>query len=89
LEFEWDETKAASNLVKHDLSFSDAIQVFYDPSHVVMDATREVNEEIRLKAIGMLGQGLVTVIFTNRAGKIRLISARRCNKPEERIYGDR
>jgi uncharacterized protein len=89
MEFEWDDNKAALNKAKHDLSFLDAIQVFQDPFCLLMDTSRDENQEQRMKAIGLVEQGLVTVVYTNRDRKIRVISARRSNKPEERTYGNR
>ena len=31
MRFEWDEKKAAANLRKHEVSFDEAVTVFYDP----------------------------------------------------------
>ena len=39
IRFEWDETKAESNLRKHGIDFDDAIEVFYDP-HAVFEQDR-------------------------------------------------
>jgi uncharacterized DUF497 family protein len=38
--FEWDDAKAASNLAKHDIAFSEAIRVFRDPAYVDLDVSR-------------------------------------------------
>jgi uncharacterized DUF497 family protein len=37
IRFEWDEAKNLSNQSKHDVSFAEASQVFFDPFHVVVD----------------------------------------------------
>lgn len=34
MRFEWDETKNSSNQQKHDVSFEEAKEVFYDPLHI-------------------------------------------------------
>lgn len=34
MRFEWDANKAASNFLKHGVSFDEATEVFYDPSAV-------------------------------------------------------
>ena len=34
MQFEWDEAKAAANLIKHHISFEEAITVFDDPLYV-------------------------------------------------------
>lgn len=87
--FEWDDNKAALNEAKHDLSFMDAVQVFHDLCYVVIDTTRAEDNEVRAKAVGLVGDELVTVVYTHRDSNVRIISARRSNKIEERTYGDR
>jgi hypothetical protein len=36
-DFEWNATKAAANVVKHGVSFEEAITAFEDPRHVLVD----------------------------------------------------
>ncbi|MBJ7318055.1 MAG: BrnT family toxin [Brevundimonas sp.] len=88
LEFEWDEAKAQSNLAKHAVPFAYAVHVFVDPDCVDIDASRTADGEDRRKAVGRIGAHLYAVVYTRRAGRIRLISARRCNRSEEKAYGD-
>jgi uncharacterized protein len=85
--FEWDDAKAASNLIKHGIAFSEAIRVFRDPLCVDVDVFRSEDQESRWKAIGTIQGRLFTVVYTVRAGVTRLISARRCNSSERRLYG--
>jgi uncharacterized protein len=87
--FEWDDAKAASNFAKHGLAFNEAIRLFNDPEHVVVATFRELDNESRFKAIGRIGARLYTVVFTRRGELKRIISARRSNAPEEKLYGDR
>jgi uncharacterized DUF497 family protein len=88
-DFEWDEAKAANNLAKHKLSFWSARFVFADPKMVVVDAARTADGESRCKAIGAYQGKLYAVVFVLRDGVCRLISARRTNAKEDRIYGNR
>jgi len=45
-EFEWDPAKAASNLEKHGVSFTEAATVFFDPlSLTVPDPEHSVGEQ--------------------------------------------
>ncbi len=45
-EFDWDPAKAAANLVKHNVSFEDALLVFADPLALSrLDDPTEANEE--------------------------------------------
>jgi uncharacterized DUF497 family protein len=81
--FEWDENKNKANLSKHGYDFDDASQVLYEP--VVLYRSDRNNEE-RWIAVGSLNARLVAVIFARRAEIIRIISARRARKNEERAY---
>jgi uncharacterized protein len=81
--FEWDENKSKANLSKHGYDFDDASQVFYGP--VVLYRSDRSNEE-RWIAVGSLEDHLIAVIFTCREKVIRIISARRARKHEERTY---
>jgi uncharacterized DUF497 family protein len=85
--FEWDAVKARSNLRKHKISFEDASEVFEDPDHDITDVTQPEYDEERFRAIGMLKNGrLVTVIYTHRGRKRRIISAWKATKNEQRDY---
>jgi hypothetical protein len=81
--FEWDDRKSDLNFAKHGIDFEDAIQVFYGP--IILHPSDRNNEE-RWIAIGFLEERLVTVVFTRRQDVIRIISARRARKNEERAY---
>jgi uncharacterized DUF497 family protein len=81
--FEWDDDKSRANLDKHGIDFDDASEVFYGPA-VLRQSDR--NNEERWIAIGFLERRLITVVFTRRAGLIRIISARRARENEEREY---
>ena len=87
LELEWDDVKAQSNLAKHGVPFSYAARAFLDADGVDFDVSRSGDREARRKAVGMIEGRLFIVVYTLRDGRRRLISARRCNAGEERIYG--
>jgi uncharacterized protein len=89
VDFEWDEAKDRSNHARHSISFSEAIAIFADPKMVVLDASRERDQESRSKAIGMIEGRIFVVVFTERKSATRVISARRANRVEERMYGNR
>jgi uncharacterized DUF497 family protein len=88
-DFEWDDAKAQSNEEKHGITFADAIAVFADPDAVRLDVSRSEEGEERFKTVGRIDGKLFVVVFTERAGAIRVISGRRANKKEEQAYGDR
>jgi uncharacterized protein len=84
--FEWDDAKAASNLVKHGIGFDAAKAVFRDPFAVEFEDRTAEYGEIRLKIIGMAGGHLLSVIYTERQERIRMISARKADRTERQIY---
>jgi uncharacterized DUF497 family protein len=43
--------------------------------------------EVRRKVVGMIEERLFTVVYTERDGVTRIISARRCNAKEGKLYG--
>src|SRR5882757_388469 len=81
--FDWDERKSRSNLAKHGIDFDSAVEIFYGP--VVLFRSDRNNEE-RWIAVGSSENRLIAVVFTRRAEVIRIISARRARKNEERAY---
>jgi uncharacterized protein len=87
LEFEWDEDKASSNEKKHRVTFEEAASVFADPLAAIFDDEDHSDEEQREIIVGHSAKNrLLLVCFTERAGAIRIISARRATKGEHRDY---
>ncbi len=85
--FEWDDDKALRNQAKHYVEFAYVSNVFLDPNRADIDVSRMEDRETRRKAIGLIEGRLLTVVYTVRAGSIRIISARRSNPLESRLYG--
>ena len=86
LDFVWDDAMFASNELKHGIKFDWAADVFFDWYRVDFDVSREDQHEVRRKVVGAIEGILVTVVYTPRAGGIRLISARKANSTEVRRY---
>ena len=85
--FEWDDAKAAANLVKHGVSFDEAKTVFDDPLFVDFYDPEHSVEEHRYITIGESKQGrLLIVAYTQRDEAIRLISAREVTSTEREAY---
>ena len=82
--FEWDDNKAANNLRKHGVSFVEASTVFADPAGI--DEEDDDPDEERWKRIGLTQSGLLSVIYTERASRIRIISARKATRHEQDSY---
>lgn len=88
-EFEWDAEKAKRNLRMHGVSFPAASGVFLDPLRLEDADTREDYGEERYVTIGFASQVLLVVVFTLREKRIRIISARKANRNEEKEYRNR
>jgi uncharacterized DUF497 family protein len=85
-EFEWDEAKAEANLRKRKISFQQAQSVFDDIFAVVEQDLTEEYGESRFLATGMVGGLVITVVYTERGERFRIISARRATSYEHREY---
>jgi uncharacterized DUF497 family protein len=87
IEFEWDEKKNAINIRKHGIGFEEAVMVFFDPGHSeIYDNVHSGFFEDRRKVFGLAGPVPVMVGYTERNGRIRIISARKATRAEEEAY---
>ncbi len=83
--FEWERTKAQGNFEKHHVTFEEAAEVFFDPFYQLGDATD--NNEQREFIIGeSLSQRLLLVVYLERSGRTRIISARPATLAERKLY---
>ena len=88
LTFEWDEAKNQRNIEKHKMSFRLASLIFNNENLFIKQDTRFDYGEDRYVAIGEIKAILtiITVVFTKRNQKIRIISARIASKKEKNSY---
>jgi uncharacterized protein len=89
IQFEWDKDNAAAHLKKHKISLETAARVFADPFALTAQDRIE-NGEQRWQTIGTVEGQLVllvahTVTESEDEGSevIRIISARRADKPDK------
>lgn len=87
MEFEWDEAKNHQNIAKHGIDFVDARSIFDKPVLLRPDNRKDYGEN-RLIATGVMNDIVVVMTFTLREERIRIISARKANKHERKIYQD-
>jgi uncharacterized DUF497 family protein len=88
MDFEWDRDKAKSNQKKHRIDFADAVTVFDDLNTITIDDPH--HDEPRFVTIGMDAYGrLLVVVYTWCEENIRLISARKATKLEQKYYGSK
>ncbi len=87
MSFQWNPGKAVSNAEKHGVSFEEAVTVFGDPLAVtILDPDHSLGEYRFLTTGLSSAQRLLVVSHTERAGEIRLISARLATRQERRNY---
>ena len=86
LDFEWDDFKASENVRNHGVSFAQAALAFRDPFAVEWMDRREAYGEERIILLGMARNHVLTVVYTERVERIRIISARRATKDEQDLY---
>jgi uncharacterized DUF497 family protein len=83
--YEWDEHKRAANLRDHGVDFGDARHFDWETAVITID-DREDYGELREMALGFIGMRLHVMIFTRRAGNVRIISLRKAHRTEVRRY---
>ena len=83
--FVWDSEKAIINKKKHKVSFETAARVFLDENLVDDIDDFHSDLEDRFKIIGKVGT-ILTVIYTERGDRNRIISARSATKKEVKKY---
>ena len=85
MEFEWNDAKDASNQHKHRIGFREAAEIFRGYVLIVED-TRHDYSERRLVALGEYDGEVIRVVFTERGGKIRIITAWKANRNDRKTY---
>lgn len=75
MDFEWDDRKARENIAKHGVSFELATRAFEDPKLVLAEDLVPSRTEPRYFAFGRVRGGVLTVRFTVRVQRVRIIGA--------------
>jgi len=87
LYFDWDNSKAWTNLVKHHVTFEEAMTVFGDPQSDRFEDLDHSDTEVRYLLRGYSQQRrLLVVVYTERGSIIRIISARSATRQERRQH---
>jgi uncharacterized protein len=87
MEYEWDRRKAAANLRKHGVSFSDAATVFGDPLAITFADPDHSLGEYRYITFGLSQlDRLLVVSHSQRLDRTRIINARLMTRHERKIY---
>ena len=87
MRFEWNPDKARRNFLKHGISFREAITTFRDPLSVTYPDPDHSFRERRYVIIGLSSEGRILIVsHTERVSRIRIISARKATRNEQRFY---
>ena len=92
MEFEWDDTKAESNFKKHGVRFSEAATIWLDTNALEMPDIEHSQDEARWIRLGLSHKWkAIVVVYVEKVEgkKLRIISARKAEKSEEKIYSER
>ena len=89
LRFEWDLNKAKTNIEKHGISFEEATTVFADEQAVLFDDPDHSEDEDRSILLGFSAMAKMLIVchcLREEGNVIRIISARKATKTEEKQY---
>lgn len=85
--FEWDKGDVDKSYQKHGITPNEAEEIFLDEGILMLEDIEHSKVEERFKAIGRIIKGeILLVAFTIRGNNIRIISARKANYKERRLY---
>jgi uncharacterized DUF497 family protein len=85
--FEWDARKERANVRAHGVDFEEARSAFGDPlGRVRADPDHSRGEERFLLLSRSTRMRFLVTVFTERPGRIRIISSRRATPREVRDY---
>jgi uncharacterized DUF497 family protein len=85
MRYEWNSRKNQINYEKHGLNFKDAETIFSSRTVSFIDDREDYSEE-RFITLGELHKRVVVVVHTQRGEFTRIISMRRANEREKKIY---
>ena len=88
MEFDWDAAKNEANLKKHGIGFDEAIHIFDGPTLTRADDRQDYGENRNISLGALSPDAVLVVVHTGRRGKTRLISARKANRRERKMYHD-
>lgn len=83
--FQWDPKKDAANRAKHGIGFREAAEIFRGVVMLAEDARHDYGER-RLVALGRYDNEVIRVVFTERDGDIRIISAWKAGRHDRETY---
>lgn len=92
IQFQWDATKSHTNEQKHDVSFEEAQTVFADEAGLLIHDPDHSHQEDRFVLLGLSSSLRALVVchcYPEGDDVIRIISARKANRREHKLYMER
>jgi uncharacterized DUF497 family protein len=87
--FDWDKGNIEKNWERHKVSVIECEEVFFNEPLVVQEDDVHSTSENRYYAVGRTNdERYLFIVFTIRANKMRVISARDMSNRERRIFGE-
>jgi len=88
--FDWDENKNAANILKHGVSFYEAMTVFDDDNALYKPDAANSDDEDRFIILGLSSNPRLLIVchcYRESEKVIRIISARKATSSERDQYG--
>jgi len=92
IRFEWDKTKSLENQKKHKISFEEAQTIFVDENALLIHDLDHSDEEDRFVLLGMSAKIKILAVchcYREDDEVIRIISARKATRNEQKTYWER
>lgn len=89
MQFEWDEAKSEACFRNRGFDFAYVAFAFADPDRMVRQDSRYSYGEDRYQLIGRIEGRLFVLVYTPRNDVMRIISARKANQREVKLYENR
>jgi len=87
--FDWDDANIYKNEKKHNVKWQEIEEIFFNEPLLITEDFKHSIDECRCYALGQTDDKKpLFVVFTIRKNKIRVISARKMNKKERKIYNE-
>lgn len=86
MRYVWNENKARRNFQKHNIDFADAVIVFEDTNAITIEDRDHEEERFVTLGVDAYNRLLIVVYIYLDNDFIRVISARKANKIEQRFY---
>jgi uncharacterized protein len=86
MKFVWDARKRLENLRKHGIDFADCPKIMQMPDSVTFLDERRIYDEVRFRTFAWLTDQLILIAHTELDDEVRIISARKAKRHEQKTY---